>query len=545
MSQENNSSQIYSSSNHSSQSSNMIQINGEETVFGIDVQQMFLSICNPERNYITSKELRQQMAKVGVRARDPRLKPIHDLVLEIEEYHEGDPKNKKIDLKTFRSLLSQSTLLRNILLGNLCVPDFSNFASAIQDIYQQTKTITHGEVADYIPQLARVNPEFYGVSICTIDGQRFSTGDAQAEFCLQSTCKPILYAIAQEEHGEEKVHQHVGMEPSGQGFNELSLDRNHLPHNPMINAGAIMSCSMIRRDLNSADRFDFVMNVLKAISGGHRPGFNNSVYLSERRTADRNFALAYFMRENHAFLPKTDIVDTLEFYFQCCSIEFNAEAMAVVGATLANAGICPLTDRRIFHDKTVQNSLSLMFSCGMYDYSGEFAFKIGLPAKSGVSGALLVVIPDLMGICIWSPRLDKLGNSVRGVEFCRLLAERYNVHKYDVLAGESPKRDPRSRQYEANYRDTMSLISSASTGDIHEIQRLVASGIDLNASDYDKRTALHLAAAEGHLNVIKYLVDRKVEVNPRDRWGGTPLGDAQRGQHQEVVEHLLKFGAKE
>lgn len=521
----------------------MVFSNGEENLSKLQGEDMFRAFSQPGKNYMTSKEFWQQLAQVGISPHDPRLRECVDLIAQIPNGTDLNPRVQQIDKDAFTRLITQSTLVRRALLRELVVPDFKSFTQNITKIFDDTKELKGGKVADYIPQLARINPDYYAVSVCTIDGQKFSIGDFETSFCLQSTCKPLLYCMAQEEIGEEKVHKHVGLEPSGLGFNELSLDRNNLPHNPMINAGAIMCSSLLKPDLNSADRFDYVMNVLKELAGGQNPQFNNAVYLSERQTADRNFALAYFMRENKAFPENVDLRETLEFYFQCCSIEMDARGMAVMAATLANAGICPVTEQRVFSDKTVQNCLSLMLSCGMYDYSGEFAFKIGLPAKSGVSGGLMVVIPDLMGICIWAPPLDKLGNSVKGVEFCHRLAKKYNIHKYDVLAGESPKRNLKSKKAEALFQGTIELIYSASSGDISEIQRLLAAGTDLNQGDYDMRTALHLASAEGHLNVVKFLIEHGVEINPRDRWGGTPLADAQKHNHQEVIDFLKEKGA--
>jgi glutaminase len=333
------------------------------------------------------------------------------------------------------------------MTSDLIIPDFEDFCRDIEAIYSMTLPNKSGEVATYIPQLAHVNPEQYGVSICTIDGQRFSLGDAQTYFCIQSNCKPINYCLVQQEHGEEKVHQHIGKEPSGHGFNMLTLNAQNLPHNPLINAGAIMACALLKAHLPNSDRFDYVMEVWKALCGGViTPRFNNAVYLSEKNTADRNFALGYFMREKKAFPPGVHLHEVLEFYFQCCSIEMTTEAMAVVASTLANAGICPLTNEHIFDPNAVKNCLSLMSSCGMYDFSGEFAFTVGLPAKSGISGVIIVVVPNVMGISIWSPRLDPLGNSVRGLEFCKELIKRFNFHKYDSLIRETNKKDPRHKK---------------------------------------------------------------------------------------------------
>lgn len=321
------------------------------------------------------------------------------------------------------------------MMDLLGIQDFDPFCAELTAIFERIQPLSEGRVATYIPQLARANPDTFAMALCTVEGKRFALGDSQVPFSLQSTSKPTNYCLVHEALGEEVVHRHVGREPSGRVFNEISLNAKGLPHNPLINAGAIMCCSLIRPDLGSADRFDHVSHTWERLTGGTRPAFNNAIYLSERQSADRNFALAYLMREHKVFPPDTDLMETLELYFQCCSLELDAEALCVAAATLAAGGICPLTGERVFSARTVRNCLSLMASCGMYDFSGEFAFAIGLPAKSGVSGALMVVIPNVLGLCLYSPPLDQHGNSVRGVAFCRALVERYPFHLFDILAG--------------------------------------------------------------------------------------------------------------
>lgn len=290
-------------------------------------------------------------------------------------------------------------------------------------------------MATYIPQLARANPEHFGISICTVDGQRFDIGDTKVPFSAQSTSKPITYAIACELRGEETVHKHVGREPSGRNFNELVLNSDGLPHNPLINSGAIMCASLIKPECTMAERYEYAIETWTKLTGGERPGFGNSIYLSERATADTNFCLGYMMKEKGAFEKDCNLLHALELYFMFCSVEVNAEQSSTMAATLANAGVCPLTEQRVFQPRTVRNCLSMMASCGMYDFSGEFAFKMGFPAKSGVSGSLMIVIPGLMGIAIFSPKLDKLGNTVRGIKFCEALASRFKFHSFDNLVG--------------------------------------------------------------------------------------------------------------
>jgi glutaminase len=207
-----------------------------------------------------------------------------------------------------------------------------------------------------------------------------------------------------------------------------------IPYNPMINSGAIMTASMVGRTLAPAERFESMLSWWKRLGGGFKPGFDNSTYLSEKGTADMNFAMAHLMKSVGSFPEGINISEALDFYFQNCSIQMNTNSLAVVAATFANGGVCPLTHERVLTSETTRNTLSLMFSCGMYDYSGQFAFKVGLPAKSGVSGAILFVIPGICGIAIWSPRLDSHGNSVRGIEFCEKLVENFSFHNFDIFS---------------------------------------------------------------------------------------------------------------
>ena len=510
-------------------------LNERAPVDGVELEyrRLFNSLSPDVGGCVPRDELFVKLRDAGISADDPRIR-------ETVQSLEALDKNHKFTFTEFHELARRnSSLIKKAIQDTLIVPDFPLLVSELKEIYRKVEANKSGQVASYIPQLSRVNPDQFAVSICTVDGQRFSLGDSEVDFCLQSVSKPINYCLALEEHGEALVHKHVGREPSGRGFNELTLNKEGLPHNPLINSGAIMSCSLVKPHLDIADRFDWVSNAWIRLTGKSRIGFNNPVYLSEKQTADRNFALGYFMRENRAFPEGTDLVQNLEFYFQCCSIELNAQALAVAAGSLANGGVCPLTGDKIFKPKTVQNCLSLMSTCGMYDFSGEFAFTIGLPAKSGVSGVLMLVVPGVMGICIWSPRLDPLGNSVRGVEFCKELVNRYNFHTFDGLNSSlTSKRDPRLKKNQSRIEGVVNLCWAASQGDLNEVQKLSATGVDLDGADYDGRTALHLAASEGHEHIVQYLVLKGVDLKPLDRWGGTPLTDAQRGNFESVVRIL-------
>lgn len=395
------------------------------------------------------------------------------------------------------------------------------FKSKITKLYNEIININSGKVADYIPQLAKVNPELFGISICDVRGTKFSIGDSKIKFCLQSCCKPILYCIAKDLCGKETVHKHIGHEPSGQKFNAFILNEENKPHNPMINAGAIMSSSLILPNEDPAERFDCVKKYLSQLSGNGIIEFDNSVFLSERTHASRNKALAYFMEEVKAYPNNTNINKTLEFYFQNCSVLSDCNTLSVIAATLANGGICPTTEQKVFSREIIRDCLSLMYTCGMYDYTGRFAFEIGLPAKSGVSGCILLIVPGEMGICIWSPKLDNIGNSVRGIEFCKRFVELFpDYHIFNNLTKEKCP----NNNLEKLDKDTILtiFITAASNNDIEKIEKIVKY-VDINQGDYDKRTALHLACANGEINMVKKLLELGAIVNVKDRWGNTPI----------------------
>jgi glutaminase len=295
-----------------------------------------------------------------------------------------------------------------------------------------------------------------------------------------------------------------------------------------------MTSSLVQRDLTTADRLEFLTDLVTLLSGNRPCHFNNAVWHSERETADRNFALAHHMRERGAFPAGTSIPSTLDYYFSACSIEVTARAVATMGATFANGGVCPVSGERVFGEETVKNCLSMMSSCGMYDYSGEFAFTVGIPAKSSVSGVILAVIPNVMGIAVWSPRLDACGNSVRGVAFLRELVGMFSFHNYDSLVA-SKKEDPRRLRTSAETMFTYRAIQAASVGDIAELKRLIAHGHEMDTADYDGRTPLHLACAEDQLDTVRYLLDQGVATSPKDRWGNTPLEDARKHKRKAIV----------
>lgn len=389
----------------------------------------------PAHKFITA------LKATGLRTGDPRLKECMDMLkLTLKSTTDGVMLDRHLFKKCVQSNI---VLLTQAFRKKFVIPDFKTFTSHVDKLYEKAKNMSGGQVADYIPQLAKFSPDLWGVALCTVDGQRHTVGDTKVPFCLQSCVKPLKYAIAVHDHSTEYVHHFIGKEPSGLRFNKLFLNDEDKPHNPMVNAGAIVCTSLIKQKASNAEKFDYVMNSLKTMAGNEYVGFSNATFQSERESGDRNFAIGYYLKEKKCFPEGTDMTSILDFYFQLCSIEVTCESASVMAATLANGGFCPITGERVLSPESVRNTLSLMHSCGMYDFSGQFAFHVGLPAKSGVSGGILLVVPNVMGIMCWSPPLDKLGNSVRGIQFCTDLVSLFNFHNYDNLRHFAKKLDPR------------------------------------------------------------------------------------------------------
>ncbi|MEE4210520.1 MAG: glutaminase A [Parvularcula sp.] len=500
----------------------------------VTVETVYKAMLPEGRTKVRVEDVYQALKTCGLDEKDRR---IRETIRNLRPL----PRTAELDLETFARVLApeNATLIARGISGDFIIPNFTSFRRRLSHIFRQVEDNRGGQVATYIPQLARVDPDLWAMAVCTVDGQQFAIGDEDEIFCAQSCCKPVAYATALNELGRDKVHAHVGREPSGRGFNELTLDENGLPHNPMINSGAIMTSALIKPEWSLADRFDHVMRMWRSLCGDRRVHFDNAVFLSEKDSADRNFALAYMMRENGAFPPETDLLQTLDFYFQQCSITLDVKQMAVLAGTFANGGVCPTTNKRVLRSETVKDCLSLMYSCGMYDFSGEYAFTVGIPAKSGVSGALFMVVPGVCGFALYSPRLDTLGNSVRGVDFSGRLVKTFAFHTYAGLVDDHTLIDPRKPQVEREADEVAYLCNAAAKGDVGELRRLVAAGVDPELADYDGRTALHIAAREGQADAVRYLTTVYGRADPKDKNGHIPLDEARKEGHDDCARLLI------
>lgn len=417
--------------------------------------------------------------------------------------------------------------------------DVDNFFCKLRTIYEDLQTNKTGSPATYIPQLGRVEPDLFGVSVYTIDNQIFNLGDTDHHFCIQSCSKPGTYALALMEHGLEKVSKHINIEASGKRFNALEFDENNLPYNPMVNPGAIMATSLIKQGHTPDARFAHISNFWKEMLGQTKVGFDMETYLGELRTADDNYSASFKMRANGVFPPNTDIDQTIRLYTQACSLTVNSRSMALFAAILANGGVSPKTGKVHMSSDIVKHLLCIMSTSGLYDYSGRWFTRVGLPAKSGVAGCIFVVIPNFGGICVFSPRLDKYGNSVRGVELFNKLINVYKLHIHDhFTVGNSKCRNIDSNM---DRLKQLEIFEACRINNFVRLKQLLKDTRDVNFCDYDSRYPLHIAVTNRSLECIWILMLHGANYQVNDYSKMRPLRYAIDYQLRDVLVVLL-FG---
>lgn len=298
----------------------------------------------------------------------------------------------------------------------------------LRAIHAQYLLNTSGSVADYIPELATADPEPFGIAVATVDGRLWSCGDAQTEFTIQSVSKAFTYCLALELLGRERVLRHVGVEPSGDAFNAIVFDpRTNRPFNPMVNAGAITISTLMYEEFGERAMDTLLARFSDA--AGRSLGISETVYRSEQSTGHRNRAIAHLLLNVGA--TGGPVEPGLDFYFRQCSILVTAVDLARMGATLANLGTNPFTGVSVFDMRAVRDTLSVMLTCGMYDYSGNWVLDVGVPCKSGVGGGIVGTVNRQIGIGTFSPRLDDKGHSVRGLHAFKHLAEEFGLHAFE------------------------------------------------------------------------------------------------------------------
>lgn len=307
---------------------------------------------------------------------------------------------------------------------------------SLENAHRSFLPLVDGDVASYIPELARADPERFAISAVLVDGRVFEVGDAQQTFTIQSNHKPFSFACALKHLGLKTVRERVGVEPTGTDFNSIAkLDRMKRPMNPMVNAGAIAVCGLLLEH--------FGTNAESMLAGtlndfvGSELSVDKPTFESELETTDGNRALAYLLSKFG--ILKVNPLAAVELYVKMCSLQLDTRRLATMGATLANHGVNPISGNLVLGLPETRDVLSVMLTCGMYNYAGQWVFDVGLPAKSGVSGAVVMIVPGVMAIAVYSPRLDKHGTSVRGIAVCRKLSRRYGLHLLDPARPQSPE----------------------------------------------------------------------------------------------------------
>ena len=298
----------------------------------------------------------------------------------------------------------------------------------LAELHARVSEVTGGKPADYIPELGKVDPTLFGIATATVDGQIYAVGDSEVAFTIQSVSKPFMYGYALQRYGRAAVLNHVGVEPTGEAFNSIVLDEvMNRPFNPMVNAGAIAVAELMDGETQEA-RIANMLGLFSSLAG-RKLDIDQAVFGSEQATGHRNRAIAYMML-NTAMIER-DPNEVLDLYFRQCSVNVTCRDLSIMAATLANDGKNPLTGEPVFGVQYVRDMLSVMNSCGMYDYAGEWAYEVGMPAKSGVSGCIIAVIPGQIGICVFSPPVDSQGNSVRGIRVCQEISNEFELHAFN------------------------------------------------------------------------------------------------------------------
>lgn len=305
-------------------------------------------------------------------------------------------------------------------------PDAQAFLARLIERFRHRR---EGKLTDYLPEFDQTDPDCFAVAMATVDGQVAAAGDHAHLMTIQSMSKPFIYGLALDRLGREAVHRKVSVEPTGEAFNSIiELEEDHLPYNPMINSGAIAMSALLHHAAPDQAASQ-IMEMFSAYLG--RPAaLHEAVDASRLEGGHRNQAIAHLLR--HFEVIGDDIDGALELYARQCVVAATTSDLAMMAATLANDGVHPVTGQRAVQREHLRDILTLMFTCGMYDSSGAWAYSVGLPAKSGVSGGILAVVPGRMGLAVYSPRLDRHGHSVRGLEVFRAWSAEWRLGLFDA-----------------------------------------------------------------------------------------------------------------
>ncbi|KAG7468847.1 hypothetical protein JOB18_024505 [Solea senegalensis] len=472
----------------------------------------------------------------GLHRSDPRLRECFFHLRKLQDA-EGT-----VDRSAFHRCVTGSlALILKALQGRFVIPDFSTFTEDTQKLFSRCRQLSPVQEKEK----ESVDSSRWGVSICTVDGQRLSLGDWAGALSLGEVSWPLVYGVAVEQLGSDLVHRYIGVEEFSRYESPFSLTKTGIPHSPLTEAGAIVTSSLLQlagslyAEEEEEEKYDSVLNVIRRLCNREHVDLNCTSVQRSRQASVRLHALSFYLQEKKCFPEKSDINTALDVLLQCSSTEVTCESGAVMAASLANGGLCPLSGDQVLSPVATRSMLSMMQVAGMKDYSSMFLYKTSIPAVSSGHGVLLAVVPGVLGLTAFSPEVDSCGNAWRAVHFCQELVSAFQMHSFDIRTPFRQILVYRQWKIESEGHQIMNVLLAAFKGDLQSLRRYFLSGVDVNAVDYDGRSALHVAAAEGHTEVIRFLLEN-AGANPalRDRWGSSPLQEARRYSKDSAVQLL-------
>ena len=381
------------------------------------------SVGLPAKSGLVGSILAVIPGKMGVAVYSPRLGANRKSVRGVKVLAEL---SERLNAHVFRSSSATAIPMSSSVNGRRR----PKLVSLLGELHAKYEPLRSGKPYVCDPAVTKVDPERFGICVVSVDGQVQAVGDWQHPFLLQSISKVLVYGMALEDHGREYVHRRVDVEPTGEAFDSIIKleEKTKRPHNPMVNAGGIAMTSLIKGK-NRARRLQRILQMYSRYVG-QEVRLDAPALLAEQAGGDRNRAISYLLRNFGMVSGRVE--DALDLYLQQCSVTVTARDLGIMAATLAGGGVNPMTGQRAISSGYVKDLLSVMYTCGMYDFAGAWGYHVGLPAKSGVGGGTMVVVPGRMGIAVYSPRLDERGNSVRGIRVLRDLSQRLGLHTFEI-----------------------------------------------------------------------------------------------------------------
>ncbi|XP_036963240.1 glutaminase liver isoform, mitochondrial isoform X2 [Acanthopagrus latus] len=400
----------------------------------------------------------------GLHRSDPRLRECFFHLRKLQDA-EGS-----VDRNTFhRCVTGFVSLILKALQGRFVIPDFSTFTEETQKLFSRCRQLSS------VQEKENMDSTKWGVSICTVDGQRLSLGDWAGSLVLGEVSWPLVYGVAVDLLGSDLVHRYVGMEGYSGYDSPFTLTKTGIPHSPLTETGAIVTTSLLqlagRLSAEEEEKFDSVLNVIRRLCNKEHVSLNCSSFQSSRKSSVRLHALSFYLQEKKCFPEKADITAALDLMLQCSSTEITCESGAAMAASLANGGLCPLSGDQVLSPAATRNMLSMMQVAGMKDYSTTFHYKTSVPAVSSSHGSLLAVVPGVLGLMAFSPELDACGNPWRAVHFCQELISTFQLHSFDIRTPFGQILAYRQWKAESEGYQIMNVLLAAFKGDVQALRR--------------------------------------------------------------------------